>query len=707
MAAILKKLLPPRSLWPGIISAILWAAVGVVLWHGNWLNLARLLWVDQLFATRQALKASPKPHDDLLIIGIDEETRAWARSKLGANAEDRYVLRHLLARLLTLLSQAGAKTAAVDYMLDVPVRDDVDDALASAISGQPSSPASRGASSSPAAAPSAHGSRGIDTVLGCLVTVRERKRPIEKFRKWTAEGNLIILSDVDGKFRRALPGYLLEDASLPIFAVQACRVFVGRSDEAGSSLQTPWVRHRDGSVEVPGRFRVPADMMIDFVGPAQTFEVLGRQFSAMEVLEGRVDPARFAGKLVLIGPALRHDDRFTVSVNPSGDDEDYRQFIRQRYASNRLAPFGREVQMQRSGSMSGIEIHANIASQILQNRYLCEAAKDHPLLSQTGTVAPVLLLGWIFWRLPGSGRHRLLLGLGTQVALFIVMAGGILAYSLAQFLYLRWVTVPLELLIAWTGQAACGTVYTILTLHRRNARIEGMFGSAVGQELLEYIKANPQVLTHHERHVATVLFADIRGFTPMTESLGPDQVIELLREHFECMWQPLSSQGAWVDKYVGDLIMAAWNVLQPMGDHALRGVRAAVGMKVALAELNRRRAARSQMPIEIGIGLHTGDLVSGNVGSRKRSNYTLIGDTVNLASRIEHEARNGELLISEQSYLLVKDQVIARAWGTVSIRGKTGLHTLYEVLGLAGGPMIPGKETLPAGPQGAEPKART
>ena len=162
------------------------------------------------------------------------------------------------------------------------------------------------------------------------------------------------------------------------------------------------------------------------------------------------------------------------------------------------------------------------------------------------------------------------------------------------------------------------------------------------------------------------------------------------------LWFPLADQGAWVDKYVGDLVMAAWNVLQPIADHALRGVRAAVAMKIARAKLNAQRVGDGQAPVEMGIGLHTGPLVGGNIGSQKRSNFTIIGDTVNLASRIEARATRGEILISADTYNLVADHVIAEARPPVEIKGKTGLYTLYEVFGLAGGPVLPGKEAAAA-----------
>ena len=239
-----------------------------------------------------------------------------------------------------------------------------------------------------------------------------------------------------------------------------------------------------------------------------------------------------------------------------------------------------------------------------------------------------------------------------------------------------------------TAQAACGVAYTGVQLRRQNRRIERMFGSAVGDQLLDYINAHPEITTQNRRCTATVLFADVRGFTALTERLGSDQVVELLREHFETLWRPLDAEGAWVDKYVGDLVMAAWNVLEPVDDHALRAVRAAVKMKIARAELNRRR----ELPVSFGVGIHTGEVVGGNIGSRKRSNFTLIGDTVNLASRIEAQAANGEILISDETHRQVAPHVLARPLPPVAVRGKAHPQQIYEVLGLTDGPAVPGRE---------------
>ncbi len=689
MVAALRKLLPSAGVCWGLLLSALWAAAGIALWHSPSLQRARLFWLDQLFAARHALNASPQPHAAVVIVGIDDRSRKQMRSRLaGADAssdrplDDRTVLRHVLAQLLTRLTKARARTVAVDYLMDVPSSAEADQAVVAALGG-----GDRGG--------------GIDAVLASLLTLRERKRPIDALRQWGVEGNVAILSDADGKFRRCFTGYVVRETpkglaparggedlnaegadAIPLFAVQACRVFCGQADEAGSRLGTPWTRYRpDQTIEMRGCPPVPPSVLIDFVGPAQTFETLGRQFSAIDVIDGKAPLEKLRDKLVMVGPALRFQDRFTVSLNPTPDDAEYRRHLVRVYGQEVESLLAQGAEIKRSQAMAGIEIHANLASQILQGRYLRELSQEQPVLSQVLIALPLLGLGWVFWRLPASSsRAHVVLTVVGQSALLLLVAGGAVAASVALFSSAGWVFLPLELLIAWTAQALCGLTWTGFQLRRRNRRIEQMFGSAVGEELLEYVRRHPQLLTRQRKLVATVLFADIRGFTPLTEALGADQIIQLLREHFEAMWEPLSRTGAWVDKYVGDLIMAAWNVLQPMEDHALRGVRAAIGMKRALAGLNARRREQGQAEIAIGIGLHTGELVSGNVGSQKRHNYTIIGQTVNLASRIEGQAKGAEILISQATYDLVKDRAAAREWKTVTLRGSSTPMTLYEVI---------------------------
>jgi len=285
----------------------------------------------------------------------------------------------------------------------------------------------------------------------------------------------------------------------------------------------------------------------------------------------------------------------------------------------------------------------------------------------------------VFRRPSLADGRRVALSMAGSSLLLVVGAAGLAGLSLAAFIAWRWVFIPLGLLTGWCGHAVCGLTWQGARHRRRSRHIERMFGSAVGQELLDYLNAHPELMTTNMRRTASVLFCDIRGFTPLTESMDSDEVVRLLREHFEALSQPLSANGAWVDKYVGDLVMAAWNVLAPQADHALRAVRAAVGMQAAIRQANLQRRRDGLPAVEVGIGVATGEVVAGNVGSRRRSNFTIIGDTVNLASRIEGEAGPGQVLIDRQTHEMLAGQIAAEPLPPVAIKGKSGLYTLYEV----------------------------
>ena len=655
----------------GLASAVLWSAAGTALIRSSWLEGARLFWLDQIFDLRQRMGAAPMPDGRVVIVGIDERTRSELRNRAPAGVEDRWIIRSAIGRLLVALQAAKARVVGVDYFLDVPLGQKVDADLEDALAGDTDQ---------------------TSAVLACFVTLTEEKRPLDRFAQYAGEGNVIIQADADGKFRRLRPELVVKDGTIPIFSFELARVFVA-GPEAAWALEAPWRWNADGSLAAAGLAPVPPEMLLDFAGPAQSFEVAGQQFSALDVLDGAVPSESLRGKLVLVGPTARNADRFTVGISPASADRAYRRFFDRKYG---LGPGGESngprVDLLRSGAMSGIEIHANAVGQILQGRYLREVSRQVPWLGSLVLTAVVAGLGWLFWQDSSRGKRRVVRGMIGRGVLFLGVFFGAAGTSLLLFSAFRWVWIPLELMAAWAGQAACGAAFTGMRLHRQNQKIEQMFGSAVGQELLEYINAHPEIMTANHRRVATVLFCDIRGFTALTERLDSDQVVDLLRRHFQTLWEPLAATGAWVDKYVGDMVMAAWNVLQPMADHPLRAVRAAVGMKLALARLNEDRLAQGLEAIEVGIGLHTGELVGGNVGSSKRSNFTIIGDTVNLASRIESESRCGEILISEDAYRLVRPHVIAQPLPPAAIRGKTGTYTLYEVHGLVGGPMVPGKD---------------
>ncbi len=182
--------------------------------------------------------------------------------------------------------------------------------------------------------------------------------------------------------------------------------------------------------------------------------------------------------------------------------------------------------------------------------------------------------------------------------------------------------------------------------------------------------------------VATVLFSDIRGFTPLTEALGASGTVGLLNEYFTLMVDCIVKEGGMLDKYIGDAIMAAFGVPVEHGDDEDRAVRSSISMLTRLREWNAERQADGKLPVEIGIGLNTDSIVSGNIGSPTRMNYTLIGDGVNLASRLESACKQyaAKLLISEYTFKKLKGTYRTRDIDEVIVKGKTEPVRVYEVL---------------------------
>ena len=181
---------------------------------------------------------------------------------------------------------------------------------------------------------------------------------------------------------------------------------------------------------------------------------------------------------------------------------------------------------------------------------------------------------------------------------------------------------------------------------------------------------------------ATMLFSDIRAFTTLTEELGAQGTVALLNEYFTLMVQCITDEGGMLDKFIGDAIMAEFGIPVAHGDDPDRGMRAAIKMITELRALNQRRQARGQKPVLMGVGLNTDKVVSGNIGSPKRMDYTVIGDGVNLASRLESACKeySAQILCSEFTYRKLKGTYRMREIDLVIVKGKTEPIGVYEVL---------------------------
>ncbi|HVO32051.1 MAG TPA: adenylate/guanylate cyclase domain-containing protein, partial [bacterium] len=185
---------------------------------------------------------------------------------------------------------------------------------------------------------------------------------------------------------------------------------------------------------------------------------------------------------------------------------------------------------------------------------------------------------------------------------------------------------------------------------RREAQlVERAFGQYVGADILASIRQSGRGFLAAERSEATVLYADVRGFTKFSESETPEEVMRILNIYFARMVEVIAAHGGHLDKFIGDALMVTFNVPVPLAEHATRAATCGVEIQAALARLNAEEAFGAGRMLEVGIGVNTGELVAGSLGSEGKAQYTVIGDTVNIAARLTSAAKAGEVLAGERT----------------------------------------------------------
>ena len=218
---------------------------------------------------------------------------------------------------------------------------------------------------------------------------------------------------------------------------------------------------------------------------------------------------------------------------------------------------------------------------------------------------------------------------------------------------------------------------------REKERVTNILGKYISPEVAKKVLADREGLTlSGERRECVIMFTDIRGFTALSEKAAPEKIVAELNEYFTFMVDVVFKYQGTLDKFIGDAVMAVWGAPVPFEDKELRAVKAALEMMEALTRLNVKRASRNLLPITMGVGISTGMVVSGNIGSDKRTDYTVIGEEVNLASRICAVAAPGKILISAFTLHKLKGLVETRALEPVVLKGFTDPVRVFEVTGL-------------------------
>jgi len=390
-----------------------------------------------------------------------------------------------------------------------------------------------------------------------------------------------------------------------------------------------------------GNQEVPVDrhgrMLINYLGPPGMVPT----YSAAALLDGRLPPEALKDKIVLMGATA-------VGIYDL-----------------RVTPF--------SGVSPGVEIQATVLDNLLRSNFIRVPKFGLPLMLLTllglgvmlGLLLPQLSAAWafVFTLLLIEGvtfsNYFLFSRLGIQLELF---------YPL------------MEIVGVYLGI----TMQRFLAEERERLRIRKAFESYVAPAVVQEMLKHPEALRlGGERRVISVLFTDIRGFTTMSEHLDPEGVVKLLHDFLNPMSNIIIDQGGTIDKYMGDAIMALFGAPLEQPDHARQACRAALQMEDTLEELNRQWAKQGRPPLRIGVGVNTGPVAVGNMGSDRLFDYTAIGDNVNLASRLEGLTKyyGTNILISQATAGALENGFILRDVDRVKVKGKAQASDIFEVMG--------------------------
>jgi adenylate cyclase len=323
------------------------------------------------------------------------------------------------------------------------------------------------------------------------------------------------------------------------------------------------------------------------------------------------------------------------------------------------------------GLMYGVEIHANALNTILTNNFLHYAPPWVNILILLGMV---MFTAFMVSRL--STLWSLVVSLGMVLVFFFIV---LLVFDLNN--YILTLSAPIiGVLLSFLAVVAYRTVFE----ERDKRRIRDMFGKYVSPAVVDEILQNPPELGGVDKEI-TVFFSDIRGFTTLSESLSPQELVNHLNVYLTAMTDLILEYTGTLDKYVGDEIMCFWGAPIPESEHALLACKCAVKQIEVLNKMNAGWPAEKRL--SIGIGLNTGIMTVGNMGSIGRMNYTLMGDNVNLGARLEGTNKQymSTIIMSEFTYAHVKDRVVSRELDNIRVKGKNKPVQIYELIDILDG----------------------
>jgi adenylate cyclase len=459
--------------------------------------------------------------------------------------------------------------------------------------------------------------RALETVDDPAFARRVRIDPLPLFAaKATAAGLAVLTPDADGTVRR----FSTRLDGLPTLAGAALGVLA-----------------TDGTVPDAGG-------LIDYPGPARTIDTVS--YAAVLDADHPLPEARIRDRVVVVGRSL------AASATPLGQADHF------------ATPFTRTTGLPAAGP----EIHAAIIDTLLR----AGPGREIPALT---------MLLWAGWLLPVAGAVCFSLRPVAAATLSLALAGGMGGISTAFFVWRFFWMPPALLAMALLVAGSAATLYRGLVESREKRFLRQAFARYLSPEVVRDLVARPERLElGGEEADVTVFFSDLAGFTSFSEALSPRELIDLLNAYFTPATDIILASGGTLDKFIGDAVMAFWGAPLPVADHAARALGAALRMRRALTELSRDFAVRGLPVLDARMGLHTGTAVVGNVGSRDRFNYTILGDTVNLASRLEslNKHYGTRILVSQAVATAAGDGFVYREVDRVRVKGRAGATTVVE-----------------------------
>lgn len=621
-----------------------------------------LKYLDIRFANKKVIDIKDKA--DVIILGISQEDYDQIPEPFNSWPWPR----SYFAKVVTNLKNAGAKGIGIDIFMpnDDKISPKNDQLLKEAILES-----------------------GNVVVAGQIDIAAESKMEKENYRikqesfnyrnKFYAVDSSIgivqIEGDEDGIYRRYEPFVISEvnETILPTFSFALLNKYFGLKPNYITKISESYFELADRQIPRYDK----SSMIINYYGPNGTFEYINFSYvlddkgfktsdelyyetdlnTWDDELTGLLQSGKFKDKIVLIGSTLPEDGDFHPISFGQG----------KRKGDNQ---------------MWGVEIHANVIQNIIWNDFLIKES----ILNEVIVIFLLSFIAFYSFLYFKMNKHvnfiwAEVINLSLLSILFVSL------YYLGIYLFVEQnyiitiISPVVTLIIAYFST----TAYHVIKVRKHSAMVKGMFGQYVSKSLVNELLNNPEKLSlGGVKKNITVMFSDIEGFTTISEKMEPEELVVFINKYLSIMTSIVLKHKGTLDKYLGDSLMAFWGAPLDVENKELQSCKAALQMQKKMDELKSGFSSDAARKVRTRIGINSADVVVGNIGGAERFDYTVMGDGVNLTSRLEsaNKIYGTTIMISESTYSKVKSEVLVRIIDKIVVKGKTKPITVYELLGL-------------------------